>query len=235
MSATPQRLIQSKRFQINSIAVNKDIRCYEEEKTLYYSNIDTLLQILSREENYLLYVIRITEMKRIWELAKGLGFRAIAIWSLNNKEHPMTIEQIEARDYIIREEKIPEKYNLAIINASSETAINLRGRIDGIIINSGEQETIIQARGRYRNDLKTLYLLDSSAIWEVPSEYLNVRLYKEDKERLCGIIKLRNAQGRILKWTSVKEKLVTFGYTVIDGRSNNKRFSIINKKDAISI
>ena len=207
LSATPERLVHSERFTINSIPVDKDIRRYEIESTKYYSNIDVLLKALPIEGNYLMYVVRITEMKRIWEIAKDIGFRAIAIWSKNNEEHPMTVEQLEARDYIIREEKIPEKYNLAIINASSETAINLRGKspifvmrgkIDAIIINCRDNETIVQARGRYRNDLKTLYLLDNSTITDVPPTFLNTKLYQEDKTYLCETIKLRNEQGRIL-------------------------------------
>jgi hypothetical protein len=235
LSATPERLIQSKRFAINRIPVDNDIRYYETKATEYYSNIDLLLETLPIEGNYLLYVVRVTEMKRILELAKDIGFRPIAIWSKHNEDHPMTIEQLEARDYIIREEKIPEKYNLAIINASSETAINLRGKIDAIIINCRDEEAIIQARGRYRNDLKTLYLLDNSIITDVPSVFLNARLYQEDKTRLCEAVKLRNEQGRILKWTSVKEQLVTHGYIVTDGRSNNKRYSIIQTESANSL
>ena len=44
-------------------------------------------------------------------------------------------------------------------------------------------ETQIQVRARYRGDLERLYLLDYQATPTVPEEFLNKKLFTEEKER----------------------------------------------------
>lgn len=66
----------------------------------------------------------------------------------------------KARAYILEHEELPPEYDLLIFNAAYETSINLRGHFDFMIIHHSSSDTITQARGRYRNDLDTLYLLD---------------------------------------------------------------------------
>ena len=65
----------------------------------------------------------------------------------------MTEEQLRVRDYILDKEELPPEYGAVIINKSNETAINIRGRVDYIIVHSQEDDVREQVRGRYRGDL----------------------------------------------------------------------------------
>ena len=229
LSATPKRLLENDSFETNIIPIDSDIRRYETHNTVFYSHIDTVLERLPKDKKILLYLSHITEMQRITDLAKDLGFNPIAIWSIRNQENPMTLKQLDARDYILRNEKLPEEYNLVIINASCETSINLKGKIDIVVINSQEEEAQVQVRGRYRGDLDTLYLLKYEAIIDVPPEFLGKELFSDQKKKLCDTLKLRNKQGKRMKWTTVHKIILENGYSVTDGRFQNERFVIIHK------
>ena len=167
-------------------------------------------------------------MKRLVELIKAKGLRSVAIWSINNKDYPMTEEQILARDYILKNEMLPPEYDVVVINASSETSINIRGKIDYIVIHSTEEEVRVQVRGRYRDDLEELYVYDRKSSLEVPPEFLDVRLFTEEKEELCEILRVRDEWGKLMKWTKTKERLLAEDYTIIEKRYNNRRYAIIS-------
>lgn len=154
------------------------------------------------------------------------GFRAICVWSENNKDHPMTAEQRAARQHILTHEEIPPQYDMVILNASSETGINIHGKVDYIVVHSQEPETQVQIRGRYRHDLDRLYLLDYNSI-QVPGEYLDCELSAEQREELCQVIGLRDPKGRVYKWSTVKSRLESAGYSIVEKRHNSKRFYII--------
>ena len=166
-------------------------------------------------------------MKALVEAAREKGHRAIAIWSENNTDHPMTEEQRKARRYILNNAELPPEYDLIVINASSETSISIKGQIDYIVIHTQEQETQIQVRGRYRNDLERLYILDRNTL-SIPDEFMDRKLFQEDKERLCEILGLRDKNNRLVKWTTVKKKILEKGYLIDEGRENNRRYSVIS-------
>ena len=69
-------------------------------------------------------------MQLLEKTANRIGIRAIAIWSINNTEHPMNDEQKRVRDYILSHAALPDEYDMVIINASSETSINIFSPID---------------------------------------------------------------------------------------------------------
>ena len=227
LSATPKRIQENKSYKTNIIPIDDDIRRYETKNTLYYCDIDTVLERLPKDKKILLYIGHITKMEEIEDKAKKSGFNPISIWSTHSATHPMTLKQLDARDYILRYEKLPEEYNLVIINASCETSINLKGKIDIIVIHSQREEAQVQVRGRYRGDLDTLYLLKYEAIIDVPPEFLGKKLFSDRKEALCGALKLRNKQGRIVGWPSVKKALIENGYYVKEGRCKNERYVVI--------
>lgn len=116
---------------------------------------------------------------------------------------------------------------MVVINASSETSISLKSHIDYIVIHTQERETQIQVRGRYRNDLERLYVLDRNTL-SVPDEFMDRKLFQEDKERLCEILGLRDKNCRPVKWTTVKKKILEKGYLIDEGRENNRRYSVIS-------
>ena len=95
------------------------------------------------------------------------------------------------------------------------------------MIHTQERETQVQVRGRYRNDLAKLYVLDRNTL-SVPDEFMDRKLFQEDKERLCEILGLRDTNNRPVKWTTVKKKILEKGYLIDEGRENNRRYSVIS-------
>lgn len=140
--------------------------------------------------------------------------------------YPMSAEQIAARDYILSYEELPPQYDMVILNASSETGINIYGQVDYIVVHNTMPDTRTQVRGRYRRDLEILYLLDYQSI-QVPEEYMNRELSAEEREKLCQTLAIRNENGRIVKWTTVRNRLIAVGYSVVESRKNSKRYYVI--------
>ena len=74
--------------------------------------------------------------------------------------------------------------------------------------------------------IKDLYNLDG--------KWLNKPLTKEDKDALCEELNIFDSNGRLAKWTTVKNRLKEQGYTIeektmrIEGKRT--KVSIINKK-----
>ena len=57
-----------------------------------------------------------------------------------------------------------------------------------MVIHSSKEEVRVQVRGRYRNDLEELYVYDKDSL-EVPPEFLDIPLFREDREELCKILR----------------------------------------------
>ena len=229
LSATPRIILSNESFTVNQITVDDDVRRYETFNTEKYNSVDLLLKKIQKGQKTLLYTSRIKNMKRIASEAEKLGLSVISIWSTKNADNPMTDKQHNARFYILKNSALPSEYDLVIINASCETSINLYGQIDNVIIDTQEEEAQVQVRGRYRHDLDNLYLLDYSAFPEVPKEFLNKELFADQRKTLCETLKIRNAQGTLLKWPSVKVALIEHKYTIIEKRFQNRRYYIIVK------
>ena len=138
----------------------------------------------------------------------------------------MTDAQRQAREHIISKEELPPQYDMVIINASSETGINIYGKVDYIVVHNDSEETQIQIRGRYRQDLDRLYLYDKNAI-NVPEEFLDRKLFAPDKQELCEAVNIRDKKGKRYNWNTVKDRIEQAGYSVVSGREKNKRYEII--------
>ncbi len=228
LSATPDRAVRDMRCPTKRIPVDEDVRQLLTKEIRYYSGSwEQIIREQSPDSVGIAYVAHIRQMKQMQEVAERAGLRPIAIWSKNNTEHPMTEEQQEAREYIIANSRIPPQYNLLIINASSETSINIYGKVDYMLIHSQEEEPRVQVRGRYRNDLEMLYLMDYNAAVNVPNEFMGRRLFSEDKESLCQCLKVKNKNGNLMHWTKLKERLIESGYAITEGRQQNYRYAII--------
>lgn len=226
LSATPRKALEQMNCPFNHITVDDDVRRLETKQTIPYTNKFKLLDELSPEEKGIVYISRITGMIDFYEKATAKGFKAICVWSENNITHPMTVAQKEAREYIITKEELPPQYNMVIINASSETGINIYGKVDYIVVHHKDPDTQEQIRGRYRKDLDRLYLHDNNAI-QVPEEYLDCELSAERREQLCYDIDIRDDKGRTYKWNTVKKRLIAAGYSVVEARHNSQRFFVI--------
>lgn len=225
LSATPRRA-EKMDCQLNYVSVDDDVRRLETKEIIPYSNLLPLLDPLQKGEIGLMYIGHITKMKEVAQAAKEKGFAPIAIWSVNSDDK-MNAEQETARKYILSNAALPPEYDLVIINASSETSISIKSKVDYIVIHNRDEDIQTQVRGRFRGDLDRLYILDYTAV-NVPESFLERKLFSEDKNELCEVLSLRDKNGRVVKWNTVKTSLIKAGFSITEGRENSKRYAIIS-------
>ena len=105
--------------------------------------------------------------------------------------------------------------------------------MDYVIVNSTNQDTQVQVRGRVNNDLRNLYLLnDGSQPIDLPDEFLGIELFSEGKDRLCDFVNVKNPYRKKYKWNTVKELLLGSGYGIKEDRRNNLRYAVITLSTA---
>jgi len=227
ITATPALVETQYGGRIHRISYDEEAVCrYETQHIIPYTdNVYWLNRIAGKG------VIFTPHVEKMKELQVALGSRAIAIWSLGNTDHTMNEEQLRVRDYIIEHERVPDEYDYLIINKSAGTAITLQGRIDFIVVNVEDPDVVEQVRGRYRDDLDTLYIKDKNALLQVkvPSEYLNIKLSKEQRSKLCSIL------GPILSskpiaWPTMEKYIQASGYTIQRGKTGNTNYRLIKAK-----
>lgn len=212
------------------IANNDKLYHYSEEKIIRYASIKQVLAEIPSGKVGGLYVARIEQMKTFEALARSCGRKPICVWSLSNSKHPMNAEQIRAQKYVLENEEVPPEYDLFIFNASSETALNIRSHTDYFISHNSENTHITQARGRFRSDIETLYILDTkNGRFSVPEKYLNHPLFKEEKDALRAELDIKNDKGRLIPWKKFSQRLTDNGYTFAEGRKDNRPYILITK------
>mgnify|MGYP001024678480 FL=1 len=229
LTATPNKIKSEFRAPLVEVPIDqKELIQYGVEETKPYTDLLYLLSSIDPEEIGICYIKRISAMIDLERTARNISLHPVSIWSIKNTDYQMTEEQLAARKSILENHAIPNKYNLLIINSSSETSIKIKSKVDYAIIHSTNKDTQIQVRGRVNNDLKCLYIpvADITEI-VVPAEFLNVPLTSAEKTRLCEILNVRNEQGRRYSWPTIKELLIELDYQIIDGRKNNLRVNTI--------
>lgn len=227
LSATPRRASKLS-CPLRNITVDDDVRHFDTAETISYSSLPQLLRKLSPEEKGIVYIGHVRQMIEFQQLAEKMGFRAICIWSDSNKDNPMCPEQMAAKNHIITSEELPPEYDMVIINASCETGINIRGKVDYIAVHRSDEDTRTQVRGRYRGDLGTLYLYQNDADIEIPEEYLNKPLSVAARRELCAAVNIRDKNGTAYGWTTVKKRAVESGYIVYEQRIKNHHYFTIS-------
>lgn len=228
LSATPRKAEEHMNCAIANITVDDDVFQLETRETVTYTNKMLLLAELKEGQKGLAYFRRITEMQAFYNSATERNIKAICIWSIGSKIHPMTQEQIEARNYILEKKELPPQYDLVIINASSETSISIFGKMDYIIVHNQDADTQTQVRGRYREALQTLYVLDYQGSIQVPADFIGRDLFTKEKAELCATLNIHDCKGRRVGWTTVKKKLLESGYTLTERRYNSRRCTVIS-------
>lgn len=238
LSATPTKAYALFSNYINDIRLNAQTIAYETFHTIYYTNLGSALCNIPKGMKTICYVPFIRDILKSVELVQGRGLKAIGIWSINNKQHPMNEEQLKVREHILVQEELPEEYDFIFINSSYETAINIKGDVDCIIIHSTDKDTQVQVRYRYRGDLEVQYLLmDSNEVssLKIPTDFLNTYLDKEKKKELCEFLNFRNNSGHKVGWPTTKKYLIEAGFEIKDckPRINGKQVccSIITYKE----
>lgn len=231
MSATPRKMKEEFEGYYFELPIDQtDLRHYDVEEIIPIRDFSSLLSGLDPTETGIYYTPRITTMIAVEEEARELGLHPISIWSVGNREHTMTEEQLSVRESILKDYTIPKGYNLLIINSSSETSLKIKSPVDYVIVHSSNEDTQVQVRGRVNNDLKRLYLPASKDDpIELPDRFLGIELFSQDKNELCDYINLKNPYNRPYRWTTIKSLLIDNDYTITEGRRNNLRFAVITK------
>lgn len=230
LTATPDTLSQyfSKSYLVP--IDQRELIQYAVKNTVQFHTLADVLCQVSTDSVGLCYVSRISQMIDFFQKAQQQGFSPIAIWSVNNTDHPMTEEQLSARESILRNYTIPPQYNLLIINSSSETSIKIKSHVDYVVVHSTNSDTQIQVRGRVNNDLDTLFLPGKSApIMNIPEKYLGVKLFTTEKKELIKELNIRNQNNRLCGWTTIKRYLVDNDYIIAEERDKNRRYNIITQ------
>lgn len=169
MSATPEMFVEElaraglslENGKVVELEIDrKRIRSYETRARISFRDVVGVVRKLPHGSKGIVYTQRISQMRKIISAFRAQSIPAVAIWSTGNQDHPMTGEQMEARKYLLEREELPPGYDVVVINASSETAINIRGEIDWMVVNSSGKTIVEQVRGRYRGDLGVLYVRD---------------------------------------------------------------------------
>ncbi|MBE5772351.1 MAG: hypothetical protein E7337_00270 [Clostridiales bacterium] len=232
ITATPALVEKEYNAPIIRIPYDTEVVCrYETHNVIPYAdNVYWQNRIAGKG---VIYTTHITKMKEFQSL---LGARAISIWSPNSTDDPMDDEQNRAREYIIEHERIPDNYDYLIINKSMGTAITLQGQIDFIVVNSEEKDLIEQVRGRYRDDLATLYTKDTKAIpqIEVPSQYLGRKLNAEERTTLAAALS-KTIPSKPIAWPTMEKIIIANGYNVRRGKSGKTNYRLIEPKECSKI
>jgi hypothetical protein len=236
LSATPDVIFYEYGSLVHEIVINEEIMHYETYDVEYYSNIFHIIKNIHPGERGIIYVPRITQIIKVEEHLRNMGIKVSSIWSKNNEQYWLSEEQVAVREYVIKNRKVPDNIDVLIINKSCETCISIYNNIDFMIIHSTIPDTQEQARGRFRGDLKILYLLDKEepdcfAELNLEGKWLSKKLYKQDKETLCQELNFRDNRNRLIGWNTIKKILIDNGYIVSDKKNDNVRFSIIYQFD----
>ncbi len=235
LSATPNWIKREFNWCLNEIELLDEPRHYENKHVEEYKDLSLLIDKISPSECGIIYISQIEDMIKYENILKDKEIKCISLWSKNNTDFTLSEEQLKVREYIIKHKELPPYIDVLIINRACATSItignetNTKRPIDFMILHTSDTNIQIQARGRYRNDLKKLYLHKADIFDDIklPSKWLYIPLYKEDKNRLCEELGLKNGDGRLLKWTTIKSRLKSSGYIVDDKRTEKARYSTI--------
>lgn len=179
----------------------------------------------------------IESMKKLEKIAIDEGLIPLVLWSTNNEEYPMSKKQMLARNYVLKEGRIPDGYDILIVNSAMQEGWDLKDeRVKLVIMNTTNETEFVQACGRLRKDIDILiYRVESGTpdyLIDLPVEFLDRNLGNEEKENLSKILDLDVKNGRKAKWNTIKKILIQQGFLIKDKtiRENNKqkRVSIIS-------
>lgn len=196
---------------------------------------------------------RIDGMGRITDILERRGYNSISIWSTNNEDNAMNEEQLRVRGILLNEGLIPIEYDFIIINGAMREGWSLLDeRVEIVILNTLDETSMIQARGRVRKDIMLLFvralgevtpievrIMERERSLGVIDKYLGKEINKLDKDDISNLLGVaRESDGKPVKWLTINKTLKSNGYEVIDLRKviDGKKvsLSIITKIEDIS-
>lgn len=235
ITATPSTIKQTFEHEYVNVPIHGKLIHYRAGRKLIFRNLQEIKPQLPADKCGIIYTPQIRQFSDIQnELAKR-GIKADGFWSVKNTDHVMTEEELKIRNSVILHKIIPDDIQVLLINAASETSINITSPVDYVVVNDSNPDTQIQTVGRVRHDLETVYLRDLSPgkftyipYHHIDQKWMNRPLYTEDKEALCKDVILVDDRGRRYKWPNVKKSLIYSDFKVTDKRDKDgRRYSVI--------
>lgn len=203
------------------------------KRTIYYNDINAVLNQLDDLEHVIIYVQQVSQMKEIAQAAEAGKRNICCLWSLHNDKHKMSDAQLAVRDELLESKQVPASVDWLFINAAYETSINIEStNFQTMIIHSGNPDTRIQVRGRLRHDIDTLYLYDTdheNITSYFPEKYYNKFLTSSDTDEIVTLLDLRDSKGRQKKWPTILKSLERDGVEVIKLKQKGIRGCILRK------
>lgn len=202
-----------------------NIMQYEEKETKSFRNYSSSLKAIGDDGKTVVATCFISTMKKMEKDIKRMypNKKVVCIWSTNS-DKIMNQYQLAVRKCILQNHYLPTDVDVLIINLAMETGVNIYDEnINTVIVNTTDETSRIQFRGRVRKDIKSLYILDptdtdtdTNAI-EVPNGYLNRPLDKEELEQLIQNNYWYDTSGkknRLLSVNKLLKQLEGDGYVV---------------------
>lgn len=235
LSATPNKIRKEFGWCLREMPLYGEPRHFENDKTIAYRNLSAVLAQLKTGQRGIIYIQQINEIKKYQEILQKRGFRTRALWSASSR-YPMDKDQRDTLKEILSSRKLPKDIDILLVNSSCETSITIGGTdvpdssIDFMIIHSSDSDVCTQLRGRYRNDLPTLYLHSKDAIdrISIPDEWKGRNLSKEEVTELIKELNVRSKNRALLKPPSFYKLLEANGHPVETKTIHGKRYHIIS-------
>lgn len=234
-TATPYYLEELKRryndigkyFSTIDYSDSKEIKRYIEKRKSYINHISQVqFQLEEYRQSFeyadmkcLIYTTSIKNMQYVEEMCIDKGLKPICIWSTNNKDYHMKMEQLEVRDYLLKKGILKDPYNVLIINRAMETGVNIHDKdMQLVIVNTTNLTQQVQARGRIRHDVDLLIVKtnDENKVdtITIDTNYLDKWLLKVDLENMVNEYGLKDSRKRFMSVNKLIKYLSTHEYKV---------------------
>ena len=245
MTATPKRVYEyvnatwmadENRYVsplIYEVPVHGIPKQYKPEKITEYHNLVMLCHQLPADQKGIIYVPHITQMTTVISQMCERGIRGLGIWSPQNQNWKMSEEQQNVRQHLIETQTIPEDVDVLFINKSCETSINIKSPIDYMVIHSSDPDVITQAMGRYRGNVKHLYVFNPNITDEfvLPETMIGTKVFVDDLNQFIEENSIRDSNGRLIGHIKLLEFLEVCGYQSQQKKiPGGKRYYIITLK-----
>lgn len=219
LSASPERAYQYYKSLVAASYQGKIEAGYNLKEDIYFYNLKEhcMKLVPIPGKGYWCYSPFIRSNIALVRILNDLGFFAIEIHSPNNKDYPLTKEQLRVWDMIITTGMVPPEYDFVIVNKALGRGITITDtRFDNVIIDSFYHEDRVQAARQtfqYQRHLKVFAP-------QIPEEYLNQWLSVNKCRELAEFMsvpeldKANKNSGRAMTWNKLREYLPTIGYTV---------------------
>lgn len=222
MTATPNKVFErfQKVYDVLTQQEIDDLFHYEVKNINSYRDYVKILNLIPKGKKGIIYFDRITTLKEVEKILIKRGHRTSSFWSLNNEKHPLNDNQRAVRQHIIDNQLIPPDVDILLINAACQTGVNIKNTdITFMVIHADKySDTLIQARGRLRNDLDNLHYYDKNFLDKpnpVPAHYLNRKITATELKDLCNEIRyMKPKSNDYYKGKKVIEYLSQHGYRI---------------------